>query len=51
MWTNPQKTMDLVTFTKKTLNGKRQFLCSEYSDWLPTVTSLSLIKQWVTLNI
>ena len=51
MWTNPQKTMDLVTFTKKILNGKRQFLCCEYSDWLPTVTSLSLIKQWVTLNI
>ena len=28
MWTNPQETADLVTFTKEILNGKPHFLCS-----------------------
>ena len=27
MWPNPQKTADLVTFTKETLNGKIHFFC------------------------
>ena len=29
MWPNPQKAMDLVTFTKEILNGKLHFLCSD----------------------
>ena len=28
MWLNPQKTTDLVTFTKEIFNGKLHFLCS-----------------------
>ena len=28
MWPNPQKTVDLVTFTEKILNGKLLFLYS-----------------------
>ena len=28
MWLNPQKTVDLVTFTEKILIGKLHFLCS-----------------------
>ena len=28
MWTNPQGTVDLVTFTVEILNGKLLFLCS-----------------------
>ena len=28
MWPNPQKTVDLVTFTEEILNGKLNFLCS-----------------------
>ena len=31
MWLNPQETSGLVTFTKKILNGKLNFLCSENS--------------------
>ena len=31
MRTNPQETGDLFKFTKETLNGKLQFLCSVYS--------------------
>ena len=29
MWTNPQLSVDLLTFTKEIFNGKRHFLCSE----------------------
>ena len=29
MWTNPQETEDLVTFTEEILNGKFHFLGSE----------------------
>ena len=29
MWPNPQETMDLVTFTEETLNGKLHILCSD----------------------
>ena len=29
MWSNPQKTAYLVTFTEEILNGKLDFLCSE----------------------
>ena len=28
MWSNPQETADLVTFTEEVLNGKLHFLCS-----------------------
>ena len=28
MWLNPQKTVDLVTFTEKNFNGKSHFLYS-----------------------
>ena len=28
MWQNPQKTVDLVTFTAEILNGKLHFLCN-----------------------
>ena len=28
MCTNPQKTTDLITFTKEILNGKLHFLCN-----------------------
>ena len=28
MWSNPQKTVDLVTFTEEILNRKLQFLCN-----------------------
>ena len=28
MWSNPQFSADLVTFTVEILNGKRHFLCS-----------------------
>ena len=28
MWSNPQETADLVTFTEEVLNGKPHFLCS-----------------------
>ena len=28
MWSNPQATADLVTFTEEVLNGKLHFLCS-----------------------
>ena len=30
MWSNRQKTADLVTFTAEILNGKLHFLCSVY---------------------
>ena len=33
MWPNPQKTVDLVTFTEEILNGKLHFLCSEWYWW------------------
>ena len=29
MWSNPQETANLVTFTKGILNGKLHFLCSD----------------------
>ena len=29
MWSNPQETVDLVTFTGETINGKLPFLCSD----------------------
>ena len=29
MWPNPQKVMDLVTFTEEIFNGKLHFLCSD----------------------
>ena len=29
MWSNPQKTANLVTFTEEMLNGKLHFLCSD----------------------
>ena len=29
MWSNPQETANLVTFTKGILNGKLNFLCSD----------------------
>ena len=35
MWPNPLETADLVTFIKKILNGKLQFLCSERCFWNP----------------
>ena len=28
MWSNPQETVDLVTFTEEILNEKLHFLCS-----------------------
>ena len=31
MWPDPQVAADLVTFTEEILNGKLQFLCSDYS--------------------
>ena len=31
MWTNPQETVDLVTFTEEILNRKLHFLCSASS--------------------
>ena len=30
MWPNLQETADFVTFTEKNLNGKLQFLCSDF---------------------
>ena len=36
MWTNQQKTADLVTFTEKVLNGKLQLLCSIFRT-LPSI--------------
>ena len=32
MWTNPQETADLVTFTEEIFNGKFNFLCSGKCD-------------------
>ena len=29
MWSNPQETADLVTFTEEVLTGKLHFMCSE----------------------
>ena len=34
MWSNPQKTEDLVTFTEEILNGKLHFMCSEQANHL-----------------
>ena len=31
MWSNPQETADLVTFTEEIINGKTSFLCSAFS--------------------
>ena len=33
MWSNPQETADLLTFTEKILNGKFRFLCSDWIGW------------------
>ena len=33
MWSNPQKTVDLVTFTEEIPNGKLHFLCNERIEW------------------
>ena len=30
MWSNPQETADLVTFTEEIFNRKLHFLCSDY---------------------
>ena len=30
MWSNPQFSVDLVTFTEEIFNGKRNFLCSAF---------------------
>ena len=32
MWPNPQKTADLVIFTKKILDWNFHFLCSDYKE-------------------
>ena len=32
MWPNPQKTVDLVTFTEEIDNAKLYFLCSEMKE-------------------
>ena len=32
MWSNPQKTVDMVTFTEEILNWKLNFLCNK-SSW------------------
>ena len=47
MWSNPQKTADLATFTKETLNGKLHFLWSELiSDFMQCVTlSASYVQE------
>ena len=29
MWSNPQETADLITFTEEILNGKLHFLCCD----------------------
>ena len=33
MWTNPQETADLVTFTEEILNGKLHIFCSIRKVW------------------
>ena len=35
MLTNPQETVDLVTFTEEILKGKLHFLCSGYILMIP----------------
>ena len=39
---NPQETADIVTFTEEVLNGKLDFMCSEY---FGTVSSYRSIGQ------
>ena len=47
MWPNPQETADLITFTEKNLNGKLNFLCSEFFG----VNRLLEIKDFTLLNL
>ena len=49
MWTKPQQTADLVTFTEEILNGKLNFLCSVYGYAVKEVQVNSLITN-VPLN-
>ena len=36
---NPQKTADILTFTKELLNGKLQFLCSDRSEKMKKINA------------
>ena len=53
MWPNPQKTADLVTFTKEILNENLHFLCGVFCGNLDTKTykniQLILFFKWTGL--
>ena len=44
MWTNPQETADLVTFTEEILNGKLYYLCSKLNLKIANCFNTLLIK-------
>ena len=41
MWSSPQKTVDLVTFTGEILNGKLQFFCDVTCTFLDLTFKIS----------
>ena len=51
MWSNPQKTADLVTSTEEILNGKLHFLCnafgSEYASGSEYARVLNILVFWI----
>ena len=52
MWSNPQETAGLVTFTEEILNGKLHFLCSVVLSMQEELASyLEVIKIYTALDI
>ena len=54
MWTSPQETVDLVSFTEEILNGKLQFLCSDWKNMLEILwkfTTRQKILFWIQLFV
>ena len=45
MWPNPQKNVDLVTFTEEILSGKFDFLCSVRLIW-KAANFIKMIYYW-----
>ena len=44
MWSNPQESVDLVTFTEEILNGKLRFLCNVNSEIFLSIIINRLVK-------
>ena len=49
MWPNPQKTVDLVTFTEEILHEKHRFLCSRFNSFKVIISNIGLLVYYVVL--